>query len=701
MTYRTLYSCESCGCGYWHSPYSTACHHCGAAEWLSHTVPVHVVPCDTECYPDYWLCSVGDQHFQLFDGHPLDTVRLKQALTNATMLTFNGNYYDHPMISLALTGVDAGTLWQANNKIIVPGGNGLMPWEFAKHYGIELLQWDSIDLMNVAPGVGTLKAYGGKMHMRKLQDLPIEVGTSIGLFDRPIVRDYCSNDLETTAALGAAMSAQIKLREEMSQQYRVDLRSKSDAQIAEAAMKAALSFDVQIPVVAVGGTFHYRPPEWMRFQTTQMQDVFRTMCSTSFSVNPSGGVSPAYENCYVDWGKDQVRLDPHGQFVKRPADWQHKLITIGGTVYAMGIGGLHSTETRRTLLAAQEGVRLLDRDVASYYPSLILETGIYPQQIGPVFQEIYRGWYERRLAAKRGGNKKEANSLKTLLNGTFGKLGSKYSIFYAPSELIQVTLTGQLALLMLIEEMERVAIPVVSANTDGVVMAVPDTPEMCDRYISVIAWWEQLTGFETEETEYSAVYSRDVNSYVAITTDGKIKTKGAYAPPEPGPSGWPNPTTQVCVDAVCAYLKDGTPIETTILSCTDVRQFVAIRDVKGGGVWSHTQAVLDDWVLLLDTGSAQNVWAAAGDPTLTVKRKSRPPARMVWVDDVKLGRMVRWYYSTGDTGPIRYRTTGSTVPKTDGCRPLMELPATLPDDVNYLWYFAEARSLLNDVGVTI
>lgn len=408
MTYRTLYSCEACGCGYW----GDTCHHCGAGNWLSHSLSPLVIPCDTECYPDYWLCSVGDQSFQTFPGHPLDTVRLKQALTNATMLTFNGNYYDHPMISLALTGASAADLWAASNRIIVPGGKGLMPWEFAKFYGINLLLWDTIDIMNVAPGQGGLKAYGGKMHMHKLQELPIPVGTSIGLFDRPVIRDYCTNDLDTTVALGTRMSAQIKLREEMSMQYGVDLRSKSDAQIAEAAMKAALPFEVQVPVVPQGATFYYRPPAWMSFRTPQMQDVLRTMCSTPFAVNDKGGVSPAYENCYVDWGKDQVRLDPHGNFVKRPADWQHKLVGP----YAMGIGGLHSTENRRALLA-DSNRRLLDRDVASYYPSLILETGIYPQQIGSSFTGIYKEWYDSRLAAKHKATalKKELAALKKQL----------------------------------------------------------------------------------------------------------------------------------------------------------------------------------------------------------------------------------------------------------------------------------------------
>lgn len=695
MTYRQLFECESCGCGYWQSYADAGCQHCGAGNWLSHELAPRNVPCDTECYPDYWLCNVGDRSFQTFPGQPLDTQGLRQALTTATMITFNGNRYDHPMVSLALTGVSAAELWQASNRIIVPGRDqGLMPWDFAKFYNINLLQWDSIDIMQVAPGMGGLKAYGGKMHMRKLQDLPIDIGTSIGLFDRPIVRDYCANDCETTSALFDRMSAQVKLREEMSVEYGVDLRSKSDAQIAEAAMKAALPFEVTVPPVSVGAQFRYHPPAWMSFHTPLLQDVFRTMCSSQFAINDKGGVSPGYDNPYVDWGKDQVRLSPHGEFVKRPEDWQHKLVGP----YAMGIGGLHSTENRRALVAGP-GRRLLDRDVAGYYPSLIIETGIYPPQIGEVFKDIYHGWYDRRMEAKRAGNKKVANSLKTVGNGTFGKLGSRYSIFYAPAELIQVTMTGQLALLMLIEAMELAGISVVSANTDGIVMDIRDAEY--GLYLDVISWWEQLTGFETEETEYRAVYSRDVNSYVAITTDGKLKTKGAYAPPEPGASGWPNPTTQVCVDAVCAYLLSGTPIETTILSCTDVRQFVAIRDVKGGGVWSDKQVTVDDWVLLHDTGTAQNVWAAAGDPTQTVKRKSRPPARKVWVDNVRLGRIVRWYYATSNTGPIRYRTNDATVPKTEGCRPMMELTDRLPADINYLWYFAEARSLLNDVGVTL
>lgn len=64
-------------------------------------------------------------------------------------------------------------------------------------------------------------------------------------------------------------------------------------------------------------------------------------------------------------------------------------------------------------------------------------------------------------------------TFKIVLNGTFGKLGSKYSFLYSPNLMIQVTITGQLALLMLIEALEAAGISVVSANTDGIVSRCP------------------------------------------------------------------------------------------------------------------------------------------------------------------------------------------------------------------------------------
>ena len=57
-------------------------------------------------------------------------------------------------------------------------------------------------------------------------------------FQRPLIRNYCDNDNQITAQLYRQLSEAIRLREAMSDQYGLDLRSKSDAQIAEQVIKS-------------------------------------------------------------------------------------------------------------------------------------------------------------------------------------------------------------------------------------------------------------------------------------------------------------------------------------------------------------------------------------------------------------------------------------------------------------------------------
>ena len=649
--------CESCEFGY--PADATSCPYCGAGGWLSQQVELVEVPCDTECYRDYWLCKIGDDCFEMFPGHPLDITAMRRALSRVRVFTFNGNNYDIPMISAAAMGWDNSQLKQLSDAIIQ---QNLKPWDLERHYGVRMLQLNHVDLFEVLPGEGSLKAYGGKMHAPKLQDLPIDPSASIDWPQRVLLREYCGNDTDTTWLAREAMRAQIRLREEISAEYSVDVCSKSDAQIAEAVVKATVPFRIEKPAVAVGATFYYRPPKWLEFAHLPLLQL---MARSPFKIAHHGGVEMAPELAET-------------------------VISIGDGKYKMGSGGLHSMEQRQ-LVVADDAHEIVDRDVASYYPSLILETGIYPPQIGEMFQTIYRGWYDKRIAAKHAGDKKTANTLKTYLNGIFGKLGSQYSIFYAPSEMIQVTVTGQLALLMLIERFEMSGIRVISANTDGVVT-------YCHKGAAwlrdeIIHWWEQCTGFVTEETRYRLVASRDVNSYVAITTDNGVKLKGAFAPPEPGPSGWPNPTTQVCVDAVVAYLRDGTPLAATILACRDVRQFISVRKVTGGGYYAERH-------LPRKYGTRAEMRALLGDMTTPDKQLRDayeaaigrlPPPQL-------LGKVVRWYYATGSNGCIVTKA-GNKVAKTEGCRPMMELTDGLPEDLDYNWYIREAASMLVDIGV--
>lgn len=639
---------------------------------------------DVECYRNYFMVGVRNvetgrtRNFELYEDHPLDIEDLNKIVRRCKLVTFNGNNYDMPMVFLALSGASNDQLKKASDKIIV--GN-LKSWQFEKTYGLAFPKIDHIDLIEVAPGQASLKIYGGRVHTRLMQDLPIEPDAFITPVDREKLVAYNGNDLNATIDLLNKLRLQIDLREKMSDEYGIDLRSKSDAQIAEAVLKQEIEKLTGIkpvrPEVPAGTTFKYKVPDFISYKTSDLDAVLGMVRNAKFVVSDTGSV-------------------------EMPAELGNAKVKIRDSIYRMGIGGLHSSEECVCHIADDETV-LQDNDVSSYYPSIILNQGLYPKHLGPVFLKVYKGIVDRRLAAKHSGDKVTADSLKITINGSFGKLGSKWSTLYSPDLMIQVTITGQLALLMLIESIELAGIRVVSGNTDGIVIKCPKSK--INNLNEIVKWWESVTKFDTEDTHYSAVYSRDVNNYIAFKPDGKAKLKGAYA----AAGLQKNPNNEICVEAVVAYLKGGTPISKTITECEDIRKFVTVRSVTGGGEKVESYAEVDDWVLVVDKGTKDNVWMrqawldAGRSPDDqggggAVLRKSRPGPVIVANHTTYLGKAIRWYYGAGERGAIIYKKNGNKVPRSEGAVPLMNLPDQFPSNVDYNWYIRDALSILRDIG---
>lgn len=290
---------------------------------------------------------------------------------------------------------------------------------------------------------------------------------------------------------------------------------------------------------------------------------------------------------------------------------------------------------------------------------------------------------------------------KTALNGTFGKTGNAYSVLFAPSMLLQTTITGQLALLMLIEWHELYGIPVVSANTDGIVLACPR--HLVDTSKFLIAEWERRTTLTMELTEFRALHARDVNSYFAITSDGEVKRKGEYA--KAGLVEKKNPDVEICSDAVAQFLLDGTSVELSIYACRDIRKFVTIQKVTGGGIkmWGDGPRKDDkvrDMIPRLEAHGwikHGHKWAepCGGEPVSATEAYA---ATFIPQRPEYLGKVVRWYYSTMAPGPIVYAARNAVVSLSYGAKPCMTLPDTLPGDIDYRWYIDKAYSILEDVG---
>lgn len=584
---------------------------------------------DCECFPNYfcvWFKHIESGEFLKLDlsKHDIEvTAELSKLLNSSLLITFNGNSYDLPLLQLALRGYNASELHEASGEII----GGARTSDFRKKYNLEYPEWNHIDLIEVCPLEGSLKLYAARLHCPKLQECPHDPSQPVTAAQIEEVDSYCRNDLDCTELIWRELCPQIELRKTMGARFGIDLRSKSDAQIAEQIIghgihKRAGKWPKRRKV-EVGAEYRYNAPAWMNFADLNLQVILDLICRTKFVVGETG-------------------------HVQLPAEIEGRTVTVGNHRYRLGIGGLHSLEKREWHVADEETF-LSDNDVSGYYPRIILTQKLYPANMGPRFLEVYQEIFDIKESAKRAGNLPTAAGFKIAANGSFGKFGDKWSILYSPQMVIQVTLSGQLMLLMLIELLEQEGLPVVSANTDGVVIKCPHNRAQTLR--DAIKAWELVTDMITEETRYKALYSRDVNSYLALKENGKWKTKGAYG--DGGGPLWKNPQARICSTAAQAYLRDGKPLEETIRKCRDIREFVCIRRVNGGA--QHN-----------------------GQP---------------------VGKVVRWYYSKTAGDCLRYAASARKVAGTDGCQPLMILPTDVPVDLDYDRYIREADNILEDVGV--
>lgn len=520
---------------------------------------------DTEIYINYFLLSFKHvatgkhKSFEIYDGSdPFPADEVMQIMRGCETISFNGIGFDLPLITLACMGWDVKGLKMIANKIIVDDER---VYNLERQFGFKTMKYpdiDHIDLIEVKVGDGSLKILGGRMHSKRMQDLPIEPEALISPEERVTLREYCINDLDTTIDLFNALQGPLQMRRDMMEAYPIGLSfmSLSEGQIAEAIIKhqaeKSLGCRIGKPKMTKNFSFGYRPADWIRFQTPQLQNVFDIVRNAEFVVDDKSKIIVPKEITDLD-------------------------ICIGDLGYTLAVGGLHSTEAHRSLYADDEYI-IRDADIGSMYPVCMVVCEIEPQSYQGQFLGVFGEILKQRLQAKKDGNKVLAEKLKLLCNSSYGRTGSRYSTFYDPEGMLRVTLTGQLTLLQLIEMFELCGIPVISANTDGVTCRFHRSK--ITLYDKIIKGFEKLTGFEMEVVEYTSLHNASVNAYFAIKPDGSVKLKGPYA--KPGLQK--NPQNYICTIAVSEFLSKGTLISDTIRNHKDIRDFVTVRTVTGGAV---------------------------------------------------------------------------------------------------------------------
>lgn len=226
-------------------------------------------------------------------------------------------------------------------------------------------------------------------------------------------------------------------------------------------------------------------------------------------------------------------------------------------------------------------------DVSSLYPNVMINFDAISRNIPT--KEHYVNLVEKRLKAKKAGDKKTANALKLIVNTSYGASLSTFNDLYDAKMGRRVCLIGQLLLTEFTINIYKSckSIKILNVNTDGVMYSIDED----EQYIvnQIRKEWEERTGLELEEDKIKRVMIKDCNNYILEKLDGSLKVKGGYVS-DYKPSFKHN-SLSIVAEAIVKYFMEATPVEDTINACNDPFRFQLIA--KTGSTYDYTVHYVD------------------------------------------------------------------------------------------------------------
>jgi hypothetical protein len=368
---------------------------------------------------------------------------------------------------------------------------------------------------------------------------------------------YCHNDVQATYEFYKITTGdtehplykgnnQVELRQDIYEEFGIHCLNYSDSKIGDEMVKK-----------------YYCEQKGIQYSDLPKKGLFRTEVKV--------------RDCIADYVAFQT---PELQeFLKRISrerltmkdDFKESLEFYGNT-YTFAKGGLH-TENKPRVFEADDVSSIVDWDVSSYYPAIIINNGKYPGHLGKEFLTGYKTMFEKRLELKPLAKKDKkikgiVGALKLAVNSVYGKSSDMQSWIYDRQLTMFTTITGELSLLMLIEAYELAGIHVISANTDGVTILVKNAS--FDTMTAINKWWMEVTQYELERTDYQKIIFSTVNDYIAIKTDGEIKKKGDFLTDF---ELHKNKSARVVPLALERYYVNDIPVADTIRNHTNIFDF--------------------------------------------------------------------------------------------------------------------------------
>ena len=426
----------------------------------------------------------------------------------------------------------------------------------------------------------SLKILEFNMRSQNIEDLPYKPGTTLKNDEIDTLIKYNIHDVSETVKFFHHSIDAINFREELSQKYKENMLNYSDMKIGKQFFIRNLEEKLGKEICFKDGKPRQTIRNYIDFSKIIFDCVeFKTKEFQALKNYLFKQYTNEMKKVFVNIPIEELGELSNSMEISKSGVANSLHIIYKEFAFYLGTGGLHGS-VESCYYDKDEEYIIYDVDVASYYPSIVVQNKLYPEHLGVEFADIYNDIRKLRFSYPKGTP--ENKMLKLALNAAgFGDTNNQYSPFYDYQMTITITLNGQLMLCMLAESLmvDIDSLSLIQANTDG--LTVRFKKEFESQFFAILKSWENTTGMELEKIPYSHMWIRDVNNYIAKTYEGKVKKIGAYK----SELDWhQNHSSLVVPKAVEAYLIEGIPLEEFIKKHDDKFDFMlslkAARDSK-------------------------------------------------------------------------------------------------------------------------
>lgn len=257
-------------------------------------------------------------------------------------------------------------------------------------------------------------------------------------------------------------------------------------------------------------------------------------------------------------------------------------VDLFGNTVSFGNGGIHSVFKENLYVEEDEDYCLLNVDAESYYPSMLIQFKTLsrnvsnPDALKYVFEERMRIKHKPEKTAEDDSIQKAD---KLILNTTFGASGNKWLDLYDPYMCTKTCRVGQIFLASFACKINK-TIPsatIIQTNTDGILVYL--LRKDLDKLKELEHEWTKVSGINMEEDYVQKIWQRDVNNYLLVMTNGKVKRKGGWLNDtiyRPGYVTLASLQAFVCTKAAQKYLLNKESVFKNIVSCTNLNDFAMV-----------------------------------------------------------------------------------------------------------------------------